>query len=75
MYRAIVEVTVKLALDIDIETIADVDYSGEEKTQADRVQAGIDEFYEGTMYQFFDTDNVTVVSQYSELRDIQKVSK
>jgi len=73
MYRAIIEVTVKLVVDIDTDMYEDHDGYGEPNSMDDRIEAGLDEFYENTKCKFTDTENCCVVDSYTKLTNIERI--
>lgn len=73
MYRAIIEVTVKLVVDIDTDMYEESDGYGEPNSMDDRIDVGLDEFYENTKCTFNSTTNCKVVEKYTELTNIERI--
>lgn len=70
MYRAIIEVTVKLVVDIDTDAFSNGFFY---PSLEGNIKKGLDEFFEDTHITFTDTENVAVVDKYSSIKKIERV--
>jgi hypothetical protein len=71
-HRVITEVTIKIVLDVDKDCI-EATYPSD--AYDDEIEALITKWGEDTIYKFSGSDEVSVVSNYSEIEDISIKSK